>query len=117
MLVADANVVRDRGLERPRAAMNAAAQLLLGQEREPPLDEVDPRRANGREVQMKPGPLGQPASDHGSFVRGVVVENEVDVEVTRYGRLHGVEEFAELEGSMPMVTLPNDFAALHLEGG
>jgi hypothetical protein len=35
------------------AAVKAAAQLLFGEQREPALDQVEPRAAGGREVQME----------------------------------------------------------------
>ena len=76
---------------------DAAPDLFLGEEREPALDEIEPRRAGRREVQMEARALGQPAPDHRRLVRAVVVEDEVDVEVRGHVRLDRVEELAELD--------------------
>ena len=41
----------------------------------------------------------------------------MDVQRRRDGRLDRIEEFAELEGTMPLMTLPDDLAALDLQRG
>jgi hypothetical protein len=53
--VGELDVAADRGFELPRTATQTTAELLLGQRREPALDEVNPRRAGRREVRWKRG--------------------------------------------------------------
>ena len=43
--------------------VNATSDLLFGQQGEPPLDLVDPGRRGRGEVDVIPGPLGQPVAD------------------------------------------------------
>ena len=66
-----------------RAATHAAAQLLLGEERKPPLHQVEPGRARRREVELEARALREPTPDQRRLVRPVVVENEVHREVGR----------------------------------
>src|SRR6516225_7418136 len=99
--VVDLHVAIDGRLEVPGAAMDSAAQLLVREQREPAFDKVNPRRALRREVQKIPRALREPASDHRRLVRGVVVEDDVDVEVRRDSRVDGVEELPELDGPVP----------------
>src|SRR6202035_1250420 len=70
----------DVGFEGLHALVHAAADHLIGQEAEPPLDLVDPGRAGGREVQAEPGMAGQPGLDDRGFVRGEVVADQVHLE-------------------------------------
>src|SRR5437899_8885347 len=46
-LVADRQVLTNRGLECARAAMSASFDLLLGERREPPFHQVEPGGAGG----------------------------------------------------------------------
>src|SRR5215468_309274 len=115
MLVADADVVSNGGLERPGTTVHAPAQLLLGQPGEPTLDQVDPGGPNGSEVQMKARTLRQPASDHGRLVGGIVVQDQVNVQLGGHRGFNGVEEFPELDGAVPLMTLADDLAGLYLE--
>src|SRR4051794_32067572 len=74
-------VPADSILQRARAAMTAPTKLLLRQVGEPALHLVDPGRVRRREVQVKTRMSEQPAVDERRLVGGVVVQNEVDVEV------------------------------------
>src|SRR5437899_13025418 len=62
-LVADRQVLTNRGLECARAAMSASFDLLLRERREPPLHQVEPGGAGGSEVHVKPRMPSEPASD------------------------------------------------------
>jgi hypothetical protein len=57
--------------------VRGAAQFAVGQLGEPALDEVDPRRDGGREVQVEPGMAQQPFLHRRGLVRGVVVADQV----------------------------------------
>src|SRR5258708_5087977 len=75
-LVADRKVLTDRRLERSRAAMRAPFDLLLGERREPPFDEIEPGGAGGREVHVKARMPSEPSPDLCRLVRAVVVQKE-----------------------------------------
>ena len=51
----------------------------------------------------------------GRLVRGVVVHDQMDDQVLGDSGLDRVEELAELGGPVPAMTLPDDFAGLHVE--
>jgi len=105
-LVGDRDVPPDRGLELLRTAMHAAAQLFLGEGGKPPFDEVDPGRPGRREVHVVARMAREPAPNAGRLVRPIVVEDQMDVEGRRHGRLDGVEELAEFHGPVPLVNSP-----------
>ena len=71
----------DVGVEFADGAVRAAPEQLGGELGEPALDEVQPRRAGGREVQEEARVCGQPALDRRRLVGDAVVEHEVDVEL------------------------------------
>jgi hypothetical protein len=60
--------------------MDAASQLLSRQLGKPALHLVDPRRRRGREMHVIVGPPRQPGFDLRSFVGGVVIHDDMDVE-------------------------------------
>ena len=58
---------------------------LVGEEPEPAFDLVDPGRAGRGEVQVEAGVPGQPVLDRRGLVGGVVVADQVDVQVGGHG--------------------------------
>ena len=72
--------------------MNAALDLLFGEHGEPAFDQIEPGAASGSEVQMKPGALGQPAMNQRGFVSSIVVQNQMDLEMSRDLSIDSVEE-------------------------
>src|ERR1700730_18076629 len=62
------------------------------------------------------GLFGEPVADQRCLVRGVVVHDEMDVEIARDGRLDLVEELAELGGAMAAITLADDVTCGDVEG-
>ena len=97
--------------------MHAAADLFLGQFDEPAFDEIEPGGAGRREMHVIARPFREPATDERRLVRRVVVENQMDVEVARHGRVDRVEEAAEFARAMPRVTFADDAAGPHIERG
>lgn len=87
-----ANVI----FQRDNAFVDAAFEQLIGEEPEPALDSVDPRRPGRGEVDREPRVFGQPICDSGGFVGGQVVIYQVHVELVGYGFVDGGEEFLEL---------------------
>ena len=83
------NVVADCLFEFAGAVKDTSTQLFLGDECKPPFDQVNPRRTGGREMQMKPRPLNQPASNGRRLMRCIVIQNKMDIKLLR----HCVVEF------------------------
>lgn len=84
------------------ALERAASHALLCQVAKPAFDEVQPRSARRREVDVKPRSPGQPASHFRMLVRRVVVADDVqfDVGIGFVDLLQEVEPFL-----MPMSRL------------
>src|SRR5262249_35672995 len=110
-------VVPNGGDQLTRAAVDAAPELLVGQLDEPALDQVQPGRARGREVQMIARPLHQPAVNRRRFVRGVIVEDQVNVEIQRDSLIDRVKESSEFARAMPRMTFADHRARLHIQRG
>ena len=106
----------DRILQLRHAGEGAAADALPGDFREEALDEVHPRRAGRREVQLEARTLGQPRLDLGRLVRPVIVEHQMDVEVPLHAPIDPPQEADELLGAMPRLALADNEASLHVEG-
>jgi hypothetical protein len=100
-----------------RVLRDAAANLFLGQFDKPLFDEVDPRRAGRGEVHMVPRSLREPPPDQGRFMRRIVVENQMNVEMAWHRGVDGIEKPAEFPRTVARVTLANDTAAAHIERG
>src|SRR5437899_11945058 len=115
--VRDLNVPPDGRLQLARTAMHAASKLLVGERREPALDQVDPRGAGRGDVHVVSRMAHQPAVDERRLVGSVVVENHMHIERRRYGRLDRVEEPAEFRRAVPVVKLPDDLARLDVQRG
>ena len=77
-------------------AVSTALDLLFGEEREEPLDLVDPGRGGWREVGVPAGPLGEPVADQFRLVARGVVDDDVDVKIGRHVVLDRIEKPAEL---------------------
>ena len=71
-------------LPTPDGAVRAALDLLLAEQREEPLDLVDPGRGGRREVGVPAGPLGEPVADQLGLVARGIVHDDVDVEIGRH---------------------------------
>ena len=78
------------------AAVNTAADLALGQKREPALDLIEPGGVGGSEVKVIARPFGKPGFDRRRLVGGVIVHDQMDIEIGRHGSVDGIEEAAEL---------------------
>ena len=117
IFVGDVQIAVDGSLQFGAALMHATAQLLFGEQTEPALHQVQPGGAGGCEVHMEAGPLGQPVADQRRLVGGVVVRDQVDVEVGGHLGLDGIEEFAELHGPVPLVATTNHLAGPGVQGG
>src|SRR3989441_6751741 len=117
MAVCDVDIPPNGRLQFAGAAMDTTPQLLVGERREPALDQVDPRGTRRREMHVVPRMAHEPAVNERRLVGAVVVENHMHVERRRDGRLDGVEERAELPGAVPVVELADDLARRNVQGG
>src|SRR5262245_14795885 len=115
--VGDLDVAADGRFELPRAAVHAAAQLLLREGGEPSLDQIDPRATGWREMDVKPRMPHQPAMNQWRLVRAGIVDDEMHSEAWRDGRVDRRQEGAELARAMALMELTDDFAALGIECG
>src|SRR5260370_41442753 len=68
-------------------------------------------------MHMPARPARQPVADQWRLVRGVVVDDEMHVEIARHVRLDLVEEFAELGGTMAREALSDHPPGGDIEGG
>src|SRR5262252_9081792 len=74
------------------AAVGGAAELAVGQFGEPPLHQVEPGGTGRGEVQAEAGVADQPVADGGGLVGGVVVADQMQVQVRGGGGVDGLEE-------------------------
>lgn len=97
--------------------MVAATNLLFRESCEPALNEVEPGSTDRGEMQVEARMVLQPASNRRRLVGSVVVEDHVDVEVLRLGRVDGLQELTELEGAMAFLAFPDDLPCPGIQGG
>jgi len=55
------------------AAVDAAAELFFGEQREPTLNQVEPRTTSGSEVEVEAGMAHEPALDGQGRVGAVII--------------------------------------------
>lgn len=90
LLIVVSDVVGDRLFQLGHAAKQAAAESLIREISEPAFDEIEPRTAGRREVQMEPRVLGQPGQHFRMLMRREVIEDHVQIE---FWRRRGVDLF------------------------
>ena len=108
-------IIFDRGFQLPCAAVNTPTDLFFRQGRKEALNHVDPRGAGGCKVHLEPRAPRQPTPDQHGFVRPVIVQNQVYVQVRRNGDVDSIEKFTELKRAMPPMTLPDHPARLGIQ--
>jgi hypothetical protein len=104
--------VVDGGFQFFGGAVDAAPELTFGEQREPSLDQVEPRSRSGSEVHMEARAFGQPVLNQLRFMGAIIVQDEVNIQLVRHILLDSVEEVAELFGAMPLLVLADDLSAL-----
>src|SRR2546428_6288580 len=90
--VRDLNVPPDGRLQLARTAMHAASKLLVGERREPALDQVDPRGARRGGLHVVSRMAHQPAADARVLAGSVVGETHIPIERRRSYRFLRVTE-------------------------
>ena len=98
------------------AAVNAPAELLLGERCEPALNEIDPRDTRRSEMQVEAWMTGRPPVNCRRLVRARVVEDEMHIGARGDSRLDGGEELTKFTHTLPLVERANRLAALRIEG-
>ena len=99
------------------AAVDTTADLALGQKRKPTLDLIEPRGVRGSEVQVIARPFGKPSFDRRRLVGGIIVHDQMDIEVGRYRGVDGVEETAKLRCAMAPVAAAEHSTRGNIECG
>lgn len=94
------DILADFGDQLLDAGERAATDGLLGDDAKPALDLVDPRGVGRGVVHMEARSPREPGLDLGMFVRGVVVDDEMDVELGWHFLVDVPQEAEEL--LMPM---------------
>ena len=113
----------DGGFEVRNTAMDTAADLLFGQHCEAALDLLEPRSgsrpgtAGWGQVTMPARPLGQPVADQRGFVGGVIVPDQMHLEIRRHAGFDLIEALAALLCPVPRITRADDLAGGDVEGG
>ena len=98
-------------------AKDAAPKALLRQLAEPALDQVEPRGAGRREVQLKARMGGQPVAHRLVLVGPVVVEDDVQGQIGRERAVEAPQELQEFLMPMTAVALADDLAGQHVQSG
>ncbi len=70
----------DVGFELPDGGMNTSPEPLSGGLSEPALDLIDPRRRSRCKMDVIMQPPGEPRTDLGGFVGGIVIHDDMDIE-------------------------------------
>ena len=101
----------DVGFELPDGGMNTSPEPLSGELSEPALDLIDPRRRSRRDRRAKPPP------DLGSFVGGIIIHDDMDIEPFGDLSIDLFEEVLELSRPMTLVAFANDEPRGDIERG
>src|ERR1700720_3702831 len=98
---------------------SSAANHLFGDESKPALHLIEPGAAGRCEVEVEPLAFAgfEPPLDHGAFVRTVVVQNEMDVELRGHLLFELIEKLDELFTAMARQATANNLAVQDVEGG
>jgi hypothetical protein len=95
----------------------AATDSALSDESEEAFDLVKPGGVGGREMNVPTRTACEPSSDLGMLVGGVVVDDEMDIELGWHVGLDVTQEGEELLMAMAGFALGDDRAVEHVEGG
>ncbi len=82
-------VVVNSGFEFGDGGEDAATNALLSDQTEEALDLIEPGGRGRGEVQVKAGMLGQPCLNIGVLVGGVIVEDQVEIELLGWRSCRG----------------------------
>ena len=106
----------DVGLELAGRVVHAALQLLSRQFGEPAFDLVDPESRGRREVDVPVRSPRQPGLDRCGLVSGVIVHDDVDVQLLGDAPVDLLQEVEELPRPVAPVALADNAARGDVEG-
>jgi len=115
VLVVVLDKLADLALEVCDRVKGGAADRLIGDQRKPTLDLIEPGAVGRGEVQMKARPPCQPGTHFGVLVRAVVVADQVNIEVFRNVGLDMAKEGKKLLVPVPLLALGEDAAVGHIK--
>lgn len=104
-------------LQSASADKAAATNSLVAEQREPALHQIEPGCSGGCEVHLETRMARQPAANRRSFVRAVVVQDEVNVQFGGHIGMDRLQKFSELDGTVAAMTLPDHLARLSIQSG
>jgi hypothetical protein len=116
-LILHSQIALESGFQLGGTAMRPPAELFFGQRGKPALDQVDPRGAGRREVHVVARMAHQPAPNRGCFVRAVVIQNQVHVQILRHDGVHRFQKLAKLDRTVTPVTFADHFSAGDIQSG
>lgn len=99
------------------ASEGATTGCLLGDETEPALGLVQPRRIGRRVVDVEAGRLCEPESYPGMLVGRVVVDDQMDIEMAGFSLIDALEELKKLLVTMAWLTLREHHSGCDVERG
>ena len=107
-------VSADRFDQFGQAAKDPSTQTLGAQVPKEALHHVEPRGACRREVQMKARMLFQPGLDLGMFVRGVVIQDQVQVAIRRRLLIEQAQELQPFDMAVAPLALAGPMTRMKL---
>lgn len=99
------------------ASERAPTNGLLSNDVEPDLHLVEPGGIGRRQMGMEPGVQGQPALHPGMLVSGIVINDQMDLQVSRDVRLDMLQEVEVLLMAVPSLALSENLARGDIERG
>ena len=97
--------------------MDAALDLLVGEESKPAFYLIEPGGAGRGEVEVIARVAGEPRFPGRGLVGGVIVEHQMDVEIGRHGLLDRGQELAEFDRAVTLVAAADDMAGGDIQSG
>jgi hypothetical protein len=107
IFVVNINIFADGRLQLFHASEYATTNPLVGDFGEPALHQVDPGTVGGGEMDTKARSFGEPLPDARRFVRAVVVQDDMNIEIGGHVGLDGIQKSAEFVGTMATMHLAN----------
>src|SRR5215475_15624639 len=110
-------VVFDSEFEVSNAAKDAAANGILCNQAEEPLDQVCPGRGRGGKVQVEPRVPLEPGPHFGMLMGGIVIDHQMQVEPFGSVPVDRSQKAQEFLVTMPWHALANDLSGRNIERG
>lgn len=96
--------------ELAHALKGSSTNGLLGDQAEPALNLIEPRGVGRREMHVEAWPASQPGPHPGMLVRGVVIHDQMHLQILRHALIDVPQEGQILLMAVPSLALGEDFA-------